>query len=148
MEYIKLQNGLTVAPAVLGAMNFGTTTSKEAAYDVLDAYVEMGGNFIDTSNNYAHWAGTGDEYNKANGIVPQTIVKGVRDVIEIGTSDEAKAKKGKRGAKPEAPKKLTKADREAMIEQLTAEMKRAAKQLDFERAAMLRDKIKILRDEV
>ena len=89
-----------------------------------------------------------DEYNKANGIVPQTIVKGVRDVIEIGTSDEAKAKKGKRGAKPEAPKKLTKADREAMIEQLTAEMKRAAKQLDFERAAMLRDKIKILRDEV
>lgn len=89
-----------------------------------------------------------DEYNKANGIVPTTIIKDVRDVIEISTSDEAKAKKGRRGQKSaEAPKKMTRADREAMIEQYTAEMKRAAKQLDFERAAMLRDKIKILREE-
>ena len=89
-----------------------------------------------------------DEYNKANGIVPKTIIKGVRDVIEISTSDEAKARKGKKGAKGDAPKKLTRADREAMIEQYTDEMKRAAKQLDFERAAMLRDKIKILREEM
>ncbi len=89
-----------------------------------------------------------DDYNKANGIVPQTIVKGVRDVIEISTSEEAKNRKSKRGAKTDAPKKMTKADREAMIEQYTAEMKRAAKQLDFERAAMLRDKIKILREEM
>ena len=89
-----------------------------------------------------------DEYNKANGIVPKTVVKGVRDVIEISTSDEAKSRKSKRGAKADAPKKLTKADREAMIEQYTDEMKRAAKQLDFERAAMLRDKIKILREEL
>ena len=90
-----------------------------------------------------------DEYNKANGIVPKTIIKGVRDVIEISTSDEAKNKKNKRGQKSaDAPKKLTRADREAMIEQYTAEMKRAAKQLDFERAAMLRDKIKILKDEM
>ena len=90
-----------------------------------------------------------DEYNKANGIVPKTIIKSVRDVIEISTSDEAKNKKSKRGQKtPDAPKKLSRADREAMIEQYTAEMKRAAKQLDFERAAMLRDKIKILKDEM
>jgi excinuclease ABC subunit B len=90
-----------------------------------------------------------DEYNKANGIVPKTIIKSVRDVIEISTSDEAKNKKSKRGQKtPDAPKRMTKADREAMIEQYTAEMKRAAKQLDFERAAMLRDKIKILKDEL
>ena len=61
MKLIKLPNGLEVSPAVLGAMNFGTTTSKEDAYRVLDAYVDMGGNFIDTSNNYAHWQGTGDE---------------------------------------------------------------------------------------
>jgi len=88
-----------------------------------------------------------DDYNKANGIVPTTIIKDVRDVIEISTSDEAKNKKSKRGARSDAPKKMTKADREAMIEQYTAEMKRAAKQLDFERAAMLRDKIKILREE-
>ena len=89
-----------------------------------------------------------DDYNKANGIVPKTIVKGVRDVIEISTSDEAKNRKSKRNSKNDAPKKMTKADREAMIEQLTAEMKRSAKQLDFERAAMLRDKIKILREEM
>ena len=61
MEKITLPNGLRVSPVALGAMNFGTTTSKEQAYAVLDAYMDMGGNFIDTSNNYAHWAGTGDE---------------------------------------------------------------------------------------
>ncbi len=61
MEKILLPNGLAVSSVALGAMNFGTTTNKEAAYAVLDAYLERGGNFIDTSNNYAHWAGTGDE---------------------------------------------------------------------------------------
>lgn len=61
MEKILLQNGLQVSSVALGAMNFGTTTSKEDAFTVLDAYMDMGGNFIDTSNNYAHWAGTGDE---------------------------------------------------------------------------------------
>jgi len=61
MEKILLQNGLCVSPVALGAMNFGTTTSKEAAFALLDAYIDMGGNFVDTSNNYAHWAGTGDE---------------------------------------------------------------------------------------
>ena len=52
---------LEVANVCLGAMNFGTTTDKKSAYEVLDAYIDRGGNFIDTSNNYAHWAGTGDE---------------------------------------------------------------------------------------
>ena len=61
MKQIKLPNGLEVSPVALGAMNFGTTTSKNASYAVLDAYVDFGGNFIDTSNNYAHWQGTGDE---------------------------------------------------------------------------------------
>ncbi len=61
MKKILLPNGLKVSEIALGAMNFGTTTSKEDAYEVLDTYLDMGGNFIDTSNNYAHWAGTGDE---------------------------------------------------------------------------------------
>ena len=61
MEKITLPNGLTVSPVAFGAMDFGTTTSKEAAFRVLDAYLDMGGNFVDTSNNYAHWNGTGDE---------------------------------------------------------------------------------------
>lgn len=61
MKKILLPNGLEVSEVALGAMMFGSTTSKEDSYAVLDTYVDMGGNFIDTSNNYAHWAGTGDE---------------------------------------------------------------------------------------
>lgn len=61
MEKLLLQNQLTVSAVSLGAMNFGTTVSKEEAYRTLDTYLDLGGNFIDTSNNYAHWQGTGDE---------------------------------------------------------------------------------------
>ena len=61
MKTVKLSNGLEVAGACLGAMNFGTSTSVSDSMRVLDAYLDAGGNFIDTSNNYAHWAGTGDE---------------------------------------------------------------------------------------
>ena len=61
MKKILLPNGLNVSEVALGAMMFGSTTSKKESYEVLDAYIDMGGNFIDTSNNYAHWAGTGDE---------------------------------------------------------------------------------------
>ena len=87
-----------------------------------------------------------DEYNKANGIVPTTIIKGVRDIIEIARhDDDEKSKKSGRGRAAE--KKLSKKDKDALIQSLTEEMKRAAKQLDFERAAALRDRIKLLRDE-
>ena len=61
MKRVILPNGLEVSNVALGAMDFGTTTAKEDAFAVLDAYLDMGGNFLDTSNNYAHWQGTGDE---------------------------------------------------------------------------------------
>ena len=83
MKKITLPNGLQVAPVALGAMNFGTTTSKEQAYDVLDAYVDFGGNFIDTSNNYAHWAGTGDESETVLGQWLRD--RGCRDRVVIAT---------------------------------------------------------------
>ena len=83
MEKIKLQNGLTVSTVALGAMNFGTTTSKDDAYAVLDAYIEKGGNFIDTSNNYAHWAGTGDESETVLGEWLKD--RGCRDDVVIAT---------------------------------------------------------------
>ena len=51
MNLISLTKELKTAPVCLGAMNFGTSTSKEDAFAVLDAYVAAGGNFIDTSNN-------------------------------------------------------------------------------------------------
>ncbi len=61
MKKFLLPNELNVSEVALGAMLFGSATSKKDAYDVLDAYMDMGGNFLDTSNNYAHWLGTGDE---------------------------------------------------------------------------------------
>jgi len=78
------------------------------------------------------------QYNKEHNITPKTIVKKVGDIIEISThaDDDKKPKK-----------KLTRAEREKLIEQLTKEMKAAAKLLEFEHAAYLRDKIKSLRNE-
>ncbi len=74
------------------------------------------------------------DYNEKHGIIPQTVKKEVRSVIEITSRDEtAKAEK--------KTKKMTKADKEALIEKLTKEMKEAAAALDFERAAYLRDSI-------
>ena len=75
-------------------------------------------------------------YNEAHGIVPKTIVKEIRDTIEI--SDKAEnAKAGTR--------RMGKKEREAAIERLTREMKEAAKLLNFEHAAFLRDQIDRLR---
>ena len=50
MKKVLLSKDIEVSSVCLGAMNFGTTTSREAAFRVLDAYVDAGGNFIDTSN--------------------------------------------------------------------------------------------------
>lgn len=83
MEKILLPNGLKVAPVCLGAMNFGTSTSKEDAFKVLDAYIDAGGNFVDTSNNYAHWAGTGDESETVLGEYFRE--RGNRDKIVLAT---------------------------------------------------------------
>ncbi len=74
-------------------------------------------------------------YNEENGIVPKTIIKDVYDIIEIGKKVE--------GEKPVS--KMSKMEREAEIRRLTNEMKQAAKILEFEHAAYLRDKIEKLR---
>ena len=83
MEKILLPNGLNVSKIALGAMNFGTTTPKKEAYNVLDAYMDLGGNFIDTSNNYAHWAGTGDESETLLG--EWLKERGCRDRVVLAT---------------------------------------------------------------
>lgn len=74
-------------------------------------------------------------YNEEHGIVPKTIVKDVRDVIEISS----------KSGDDKPLSKLSKKEREAMIIRLTAEMKAAAKILEFEHAAYLRDKIEKLK---
>ena len=74
-------------------------------------------------------------YNTENGIVPKTIKKDIRDVIEI-SSKPTDEKSGK---------KLSRKEREELIARLTREMKNAAKLLEFEHAAYLRDRIEQLR---
>ena len=78
-------------------------------------------------------------YNEENGIVPQTIVKPVHEILEISSKDNVEGKSAKR---------LSRADKVKLIEELTKEMKAAAKILEFEHAAYLRDKIEKLRQEL
>lgn len=79
------------------------------------------------------------QYNEQHGIVPQTIIKDVRDVLEISSKQGTdKVLKGK---------KLTRNEKEKIIADLTRQMKEASKLLEFEYAAILRDKIKQLQDE-
>ena len=78
-------------------------------------------------------------YNDAHGITPKSVEKAVRDVIELGKKETTYEKTQK--------KKLSKADREKLIAELRADMKRAASKLDFERAAVLRDRIRELREK-
>ncbi|MBR2730380.1 MAG: UvrB/UvrC motif-containing protein, partial [Clostridia bacterium] len=75
-------------------------------------------------------------YNEAHGITPQTIVKDVHEIIEISAKAETEDK---------AISRMSRKEREAMIVRLTAEMKAAAKILEFEHAAYLRDRIEKLR---
>ncbi len=75
-------------------------------------------------------------YNEAHGITPKTIQKDVREILEISTHLDDK--------KPR--KRMSERERQAMIAKLTAEMRAAAKLLEFEHAAMLRDKIQELKN--
>ncbi len=74
------------------------------------------------------------KYNEEHGIVPQTIKKDVHDIIEIGVKDDNSKEKN-----------MSKAEKEALIKKLTAEMHQAAKILEFEQAAYLRDRIEQLK---
>ena len=75
------------------------------------------------------------EYNEKNGITPQSVRKKVRDIIELGKKlDKQK------------DKKLSRLQREKLIEELSSEMREAARALEFEKAAYIRDRIKELRE--
>lgn len=75
-----------------------------------------------------------DEYNKAHGIVPKTVQKDVRDIIDLAVKD-----------KKDPKKKMSKAELERTVAELTEQMKAAAASLNFELAAALRDKITALK---
>ena len=78
-----------------------------------------------------------DAFNKAHGITPKTVIKSVRDLLEI--SQPADEKKGRSGIK------MTKAEKEKEIARLEKQMKEAAKMMEYEYAAALRDQIIELR---
>ncbi len=78
------------------------------------------------------------KYNEEHGIVPKTIVKEVRDVLEISKKEQVADKSASR---------MTKKEREMLIAKLEKEMRAASKMLEFEHAAYLRDRIKQLRGE-
>ena len=79
-------------------------------------------------------------YNAEHGIVPHTVVKGIRDLIDLGAKDTGGSSSKK------AKKKLTAKEKDKLIETLTKEMKQASRELEFEKAAFLRDKIRELRE--
>ena len=80
-----------------------------------------------------------DDFNREHGIVPKTIVKAVHNILEISEPEERRGKKRQ--------KKYTDQERLAEIAKLEKQMKEAAKMLEFEYAALLRDRIMELRGE-
>ncbi len=85
--------------------------------------------------------GIQDRYNREHGIVPKTIIKGVREVLEISSTAEDETLRARK------KRKLSQQERAAEIARLEKEMKEASKMLEFEYAAVLRDRIIELQGE-
>ena len=82
-----------------------------------------------------------DAFNKAHGIVPRTVIKSVRELLEISATSEDVASNQRQGR----VKAMTRQEKAAEIARLEKAMKEAAKMLEFELAATLRDQIIELR---
>ena len=79
------------------------------------------------------------KYNEEHGIVPKTIKKDVREILEISSKDNVKERIDK--------KRLSEHEKAELIAKLSKEMKAAAKLLEFEHAAYLRDQIQKIKDK-
>lgn len=80
------------------------------------------------------------KFNEEHGITPKTVIKDIRDVIEISSKEEVEYSARQKN-------KMSKAEAAKLIDKLTRQMKEAAKMLEFEHAAYLRDKIAELKGE-
>ena len=81
-----------------------------------------------------------DAFNQEHGIVPKTVIKSVRELIRLSEEEKQDRENKRQG-------KMTKAEREAAIRKLEKEMKEASSRLEFEYAAVLRDRIIELRGQ-
>jgi aryl-alcohol dehydrogenase-like predicted oxidoreductase len=95
VQYRTLKNGRGVSAFCLGAMNFGASTDKETSYAILDRFVEAGGTFIDTANNYGQWHGVPGASEELLGAWMRE--RGNRDQLTVAT------KVGARSTKPGDP---------------------------------------------
>lgn len=89
MRYTKIGSDPTTARTVsvlaLGAMRFGTTTDDATSYEILDRYVEAGGSFVDTANNYAYWA-DGTQGGESEALLGRwRRSRGITDEVVIAT---------------------------------------------------------------
>lgn len=80
------------------------------------------------------------KYNEAHGIIPKTIQKGVRDILEISTKEETETVVRR-------TRKMSQSEKQSLIDKLTIEMKHAAKLLEFEHAIYLRDRIEDIKKQ-
>ena len=98
MKYRKLgQTGLQVSELCLGTMQFGWTTNEASAFEVMDAFIEAGGNFIDTADIYSSWA-----ENNPGGVSEEIIgrwmkARGNRGEIVLATKVRGKKWEGPDG---------------------------------------------------
>ena len=88
------RSGLFVYRAGLGTMQFGWSVDEAGAFDVMDAYAEMGGNFIDTADCYSSWAGSKGGPVNAGGVSEEMVgrwlaARGNRDEMVVATKVRA-----------------------------------------------------------
>lgn len=86
MEKVKLGNSeIEFKPIVLGGNVFGWTIDEQQSFALLDAFVDMGFSFVDTSNNYSHWV-QGHTGSESESIIGKWVKKrDNRDKIQIAT---------------------------------------------------------------
>jgi aryl-alcohol dehydrogenase-like predicted oxidoreductase len=112
------ESGLKVSAVCLGAMRFGTETSEAMSVQILDAYVETGGSFIDTANVYAAWAPGGKGGESESVLGRWMKARGQRDKLTIATKLGSKFQEGGLGLR---------------AHQIEAECERSLKRLQTDR---------------
>lgn len=80
------KSGIAASALPFGAMYLGTKQDRAASFDLLDAYVAAGGDFIDTANIYAHWVGDGWRGGESETILGEWLAaRGNRDRLVIAS---------------------------------------------------------------